>query len=141
MRRVLIDTGPLVALFNRRDAHHAEVTAWLRNFDGELVSCWSVLTEVCHLIPEHLIATCLQWAGNGGLGLTEIPPSALGEIARLAGKYNDRPMDLADASLIWLAGRYDLHEILTLDHNDFAVYRTMGGWAMKDLLLFGPQDE
>ena len=59
----------------------------------------------------------------------------LAEIAHLAEKYNDRPMDLADASLIWLAGRYDLRETLTLDHNDFAVLPDCRRWTMKDLLL------
>ncbi len=135
MRTILVDTGPLVALFNRQDNHHAAVKHWLRDFDGQLVSCWAVLTEVCHLVPEHLIAPFLRWTAQGGVRVMEIPPSALGELAQLAAKYDDRPMDLADASLVWLANHQGLRDILTLDHKDFAVYRTADGWALNDLLI------
>jgi predicted nucleic acid-binding protein len=135
MRRVLIDTGPLVALFNRRDAHHAVVKAWLKDYAGELATCWAVLAEVCHLLPDHMVVPFLRWAEVGGLVLVEIPHSALKEITRLVEKYNDRPMDLADAALVWLADDLGIYDILTVDHNDFAVYRTISGKAMNDVLL------
>jgi predicted nucleic acid-binding protein len=38
-------------------------------------------------------------------------------------KYQDRPMDLADASLVALAEEAGLSEIFTLDHADFRIYR------------------
>ena len=38
-------------------------------------------------------------------------------------KYQDRPMDLADASLVVLAEKRGLRDIFTLDHADFQVYR------------------
>jgi len=54
MRRLLIDTGPLVAWFDADDGHHDGVTRFLDSYDGELLSTWMVLTEACHLLPEPL---------------------------------------------------------------------------------------
>ena len=38
-------------------------------------------------------------------------------------KYHDRPMDLADASLVMIAARLGVSEILTIDRADFDIYR------------------
>lgn len=137
MPNVLIDTGPLVALFNRRDNCHSTVKLWLQAYQGQLISCWSVLTEVCHLLPERLIIPCLRWVECGGITVMDIPPSALRDMVNLVEKYHDCPMDVADAALVWLANRHGIRDILTLDHNDFAAYRTVGGWPLNDLLLGG----
>ena len=44
-------------------------------------------------------------------------------IAELMRKYADRPMDFADASLMWAAEETGAREILTTDR-DFEIYRT-----------------
>ena len=44
-------------------------------------------------------------------------------IRALMEKYQDLPMDLADASLVALAEMRGLREVFTLDHADFQVYR------------------
>ena len=49
-------------------------------------------------------------------------------------KYLDRPMDLADASLVWLAGRSGVRDILTVDAGDFATFRTPQGKSFRDVL-------
>jgi hypothetical protein len=49
-------------------------------------------------------------------------------------KYLNRPMDLADASLVWLAGRSGVRDILTVDAGDFATFRTPQGKAFRDVL-------
>jgi uncharacterized protein len=50
----------------------------------------------------------------------------LAALARLMDKYHDRPMDLADATLIHLAERESLTTILTTDNDDFETYRIRG---------------
>lgn len=67
MLRLLIDTGPLVAWLDRRDRDHARVSAFLAGFRGRLLTTWPVLTEVCHLIPAHLVPRFLRWVADASL--------------------------------------------------------------------------
>jgi len=131
---VLVDTGPLVALFVRNDPDHAAVAAWLRDFRGKLLTTWPVLTEVCHFLSPEVGLKFLRWIAAGAAAVAEIPEDELAAVIGMMEKYLDRPMDLADASLVWLAGRSGLREILTVDQGDFAIFRTPQGKPFKDVL-------
>lgn len=137
MNAVLVDTGALVALFVRNDPDHARVAAWFRGFRGQLLATWHVLTEVCHFLTPEVSLRFLQWVNDGGITLVEVPPQELAKIIRMIEKYRDRPMDLADASLIWLAGHAGVREILTIDTGDFGIFRTPQGKPFHDLLALG----
>lgn len=137
MSVALVDTGPLVALFVRKDPDHARVAAFLRDFRGTLLTTLPVLTEVCHFLTPQVALRAMRWVDAGGTGLVDVPPDELREVIGLMEKYVDRPMDLADASLVWLAGRAGVREILTLDAADFGVFRTRDGKAFKNLLGSG----
>jgi uncharacterized protein len=52
-------------------------------------------------------------------------------------KYSDRQMDLADASLVWLAKTTGVVDIITIDRADFAVYRTNKRKAFKNVFDLG----
>lgn len=123
MRRVLVDTGALVALVRSRDKHHARVAQFFGEFlSGELITTMPVPTEAMHLLPAPLGASVIELA----LGARwRLPDAAAGleRIAELMRKYADRPMDFADASLVWAAEETGAREILTTDH-DFEIYRT-----------------
>ncbi len=134
MHAALVDTGPLVALFVRRDPDHARVTAGLRAFKGRLLTTWPVLTEVCHFLRPAAESAFLRWIEAGGATVVDVPREDLPAIIALMEKYADRPMDLADASLVWLAGHSGVRDILTLDAADFGAFRTSQGKAFKDLL-------
>ena len=137
-RRVLVDTGPLVAWINRQDQHHARVKQYLDTYDGELLSNWLVVTETCHLLPESLRLQFMQWVAEGGITLVELPPSAANALAERMGKYADLPMDIADASLVWLAESMGLLDVLTLDRRDFGIYRTERGRTLRNPLFDSP---
>ena len=70
----------------------------------------------------------------GGVAVIEVLPEELAEVIRMMEKYLDRPMDLADGSLVWLAGRSGVRDILTVDKGDFAIFRTPQGKPFKDVL-------
>jgi uncharacterized protein len=133
-QRVLVDTGPLVAWFDASDAHHALVRIFLESYAGELLSTWPVLTETCHLLPESSVPKFMMWVARGGLTIADLPPSSSLALADRMGKYADLPMDLADASLIWLAENLGVLDVLTLDRRDFGVYRTDRGKALRNLI-------
>jgi predicted nucleic acid-binding protein len=139
MNAVLVDTGPLVALFVRNDPDHERVAAWLREYRGRLLTTWHVLTEVCHFLSPEVTLKFLHWIKAGGATVVELPAEELGKLIRMIEKYRDRPMDLADASLIWLAGRSGVRDILSIDTGDFAVFRTPQGKSFRDLLTAGSQ--
>ena len=134
MPSILVDAGPLIALIDRSDKHHRRVDNYLKRFHGRLLTTWPVLAEACHFMPERDQIDFLRWADAGGLGVIEMDESALGAIADWKEKYADLPMDLADASLIWLAQHTGVLQILTIDLRDFSVYRLPNGKALVPVL-------
>jgi len=101
---------------------------------GALVSTWPVLTEVCHLIPADVAPRFLSWVSLGGLSVAELSGAALELMASWMRQYGDLPMDLADASLHWLAHEHGLRRIATLDRRDFGLYRLPGGEGLENFL-------
>lgn len=134
MAKALVDTGPLVAWLDKGDGDHARCTAFFADFQGQLVTTWPVLTEVCHLLPRHVVGRFMRWVAAGGVAVREMSSTAADDIAALMEKYDDLPMDLADASLVWLAGELGLSEVITLDETDFGIYRLPGGKRLTNLL-------
>ena len=123
MRRVLVDTGALVALVRERDAYHARALSFFGEFhSGELLTTAAVLTETLHLLPTHLAASVLALVQPPRWLVLDLAPG-LPRIAELLSKYADRPMDFADASLVWAAEQSGAREVLTTDE-DFSIYRT-----------------
>ena len=134
MRSVLVDAGPLVALADRSDKHHRRVTAFLRHFEDRLLTTWPVLAEACHFLPARIQVEFLRWADAGGVGVVELHESALAALVDWKEKYLDLPMDLADATLLWVAQQTGVLEILTIDLKDFSVYRLPNGKALRPVL-------
>ena len=134
MRSILVDAGPLIALADRSDKHHRRIAAYLRRFDGRLLTTWPVLAEACHFLPARIQVEFLRWADAGGIGVVELHESALAALADWKEKYLDLPMDLADATLLWVAQQTGVLEILTIDLRDFSVYRLPNGKALRPVL-------
>ena len=134
MRSILVDAGPLIALADRSDKHHRRIAAYLRRFDGRLLTTWPVLAEACHFLPARIQVEFLRWADAGGIGVVELHESALAALADWKEKYIDLPMDLADATLLWMAQQTGVLEILTIDLRDFSVYRLPNGKALRPVL-------
>ncbi len=63
---------------------------------------------------------------SGALSVLPISSDELGELEALMRQYHDRPMDLADATLVHLARRESVSTIFTVDHDDFETYRIGG---------------
>ena len=135
MAKSLVDTGPLVAWLDKGDGDHARCTAFFANYRGQLITTWPVLTEVCHLLPRHVIGRFMLWVAAGGVAVRELSPTAADDIAALMEKYDDLPMDLADASLVWLAEQVGIVEVITLDETDFGIYRLTNGQRLTNLLM------
>jgi len=121
--RLLVDAGPLIALFNRRDRWHREACTFFGDFRGTLVTTWPVLAEAGHFIGRKL-PDLLELIEAGRIEIVETA-GAVGRIATLLRTYADLPMDLADATLVVAAESSELVDVLTLDRH-FHAYRLRG---------------
>lgn len=135
---VLVDSGPLLALFNAADDWHAPVAAWLRSHPvAALVSTWPVLTEVCALLARRVhnqaALDFLLWVERGGVRVDVPGETSLMQMRRIAQRFADLPLDLADASIAEAAERLGLRRVLSIDA-DFDVYRDARGRLLTNLL-------
>lgn len=122
---VLLDTGPLVALYERNDGWHAAVAKWVAGFDGELHTVPAVLTEAAYFLPARTRAVLADLVGSGTLALHHPEAAGHSRIAELLRKYADMDPDWADIQLVWLAESTGFNRIATLD-TDFNTYRIHG---------------
>lgn len=125
----LTDAGPLVALIDADEADHQVCALALRQLDPPLVTTWPAFTEAMYLLARaggpagrHAL-----WAlvFSARLQIADLDRTALERVAALMDKYADRPMDLADATLVALAETRNERRIFTLD-DDFRIYRMHG---------------
>lgn len=125
MRGVLVDAGPLVALLDRGDQDHENVSRAFEEISEPLVSVWPALVEAMYLLSFSWRAQEALWQilESRTLHLAPLGRADFSRIKELMKKYRDLPMDLADAALVRVAERDGIHRVLTTDRRDFAIYR------------------
>jgi predicted nucleic acid-binding protein len=132
VRSVLLDAGPQVALFAPDDRHHARFDALVTELAGQglrLITTWPCVVEAAYLLDPPHRYELLRWIELGGAQVYPFDAHHLGSIARWMRRYSDakREMDLADASLYWLACETGIIDIMTVDVADFRRYRLPNG--------------
>lgn len=132
MNQALVDTGPLVALYNKNDAHHDECVDAARDLPRGLLTCWPVLTEAAWLLRERPagLSRLLSDVEQGSFALVSLGAAAVPWIGHFLERYANVPAQLADAALMYLADREQVGTIFTLDRRDFSIYRTDTGAAL-----------
>jgi hypothetical protein len=124
----LIDTGAILALLDRSDRWHTACVEAFRQLRLPLLTSTAVLTELFHLVGDTRAEMEAAWrfVRSGALLLGTIEDAELPHLHGLMSRDWDRPMDFADATLVYLAKRESLSVILTVDQADFATYRIEG---------------
>jgi predicted nucleic acid-binding protein len=124
----LIDTGAILALLDRSDRWHQPCVTAFAQLRLPLLTSEAVLTELFHLVGDARVPMEAAWKfiRSGALVLGHIQHAELPYLHALMSRYWDRPMDFADATLVYLAKRESLSAVLTVDHADFATYRIEG---------------
>jgi len=140
---VVVDSGPLLALFDRDDAHHARVRQALQRNQGfRLVTTWPVLTETSALLSSRVgkgtEIEFLDWVAAGGVTVADLDHADLDAMIGLLRKYRDMPFDFADTSVAALAASLGVDRILSVDR-DFDIYRTASGKPLHNLLTLPPK--
>jgi predicted nucleic acid-binding protein len=124
----LIDTGAILAILDRTDRWHRACVDAFQQLRLPLLTSEAVLTELFHLVGDSRAEMEAAWSlvRTGAIALATIEDSELTHLRTLMSRYWDRPMDFADATLVYLAKRESLSTILTVDHADFDTYRIEG---------------
>jgi len=131
----LIDSGPIVALFDKKDSLHEPVLKFIKSYKGSLLTTWAVLTEVLYLLSFSIDVQqdVLEWISRGSLTLKDISTQDIKYIKQRMLKYSNVPMDLADASLMCISEKERIKHIISVD-SDFSIYRTLNGKYLTNLL-------
>ncbi len=125
----LTDAGPLIAIIDADEPDHASCMDALDQLTLPLVTTWPAFTEAMYLLARaggiRAQQTLWRLVSTDRLVVADLSPSAVDRSARLMDQYADRPMDLADATLVALAEELGDRRIFTLDA-DFQIYRFRG---------------
>lgn len=136
---ILVDTGPLVALFDPQDAQHARCGTVLSGVREPLVTTIPVLTETFHMLHPASIgsARLRDYIMEGGISVWFMDSSSLERAFELMETYADHPMDMADASLVVAAEKLVTKTVFTIDRKDFYTYRVRHGHRHYPMEVLG----
>jgi predicted nucleic acid-binding protein len=122
----LLDTGPLVAFFDRSDADHEWAKEQWANAPVPMLTCEAVVAEAAYLLqeraglpPERLLALFER-------GIISVPfrlAEHAAPVARLLERYRHQQMQLADACLVQMSELKRDSRVFTLDKQEFQIYR------------------
>jgi uncharacterized protein len=140
MPDALIDTGAILALLDSSDRWHESCVNSFRRLRLSLLTSEAVLTELFHLVGDSRAEMDATWkfVRSGAIVVGTIEDAELRHMHALMSRYWDRPMDFADATLVYLAKRESLSVILTVDQADFATYRIEGKRQFRILPMDRP---
>lgn len=132
MTVALIDAGPLVALFDPGSVAHRHYLALIESGRQRLRlhTTWPCVVEAAHFLSAPKRWAMLQWLGQCSITVFPFDQADLLAMLPLMERYTEPPrtdMDLADASLLWIAGEASIRTILTIDVRDFYRYRLPNG--------------
>ena len=128
--KTVLDTGPLVALLDRSDPHHAWAVATFEALAPPFLVCDAVLTEAMHFLGD---SEALRAASRAGELVVALESGAHRDrICALMDKY--APMDFADACVVTMAEVHHPATVVTIDRKDFSRYRLFGRNAVRTLM-------
>jgi uncharacterized protein len=122
----LLDTGPLVAFFDRSDADHEWAKEQWAQAPVPMLTCEAVLAETTYLLHEHAGLPSEKILALFERKVITVPfalEAHAAPVARLLEKYRDQGMQLADACLVRMSELKRDSRVFTLDKQEFRIYR------------------
>jgi predicted nucleic acid-binding protein len=117
----IADTGLIVAFGNRTDRFHPWAVDIAQSIREPLLTCEAVLAEAAfHLRSVPYVLSLIE---DGMLRIAFEMAKHQQRLAQLAQRYHDRHPDLADLCLICLSELFPRHTVITVDEEDFRIYR------------------
>jgi predicted nucleic acid-binding protein len=136
---IIMDTGPMVALFDPKDPDFNLCHSELKKIKEPLYSTEAVLTEAFHLLNpgSRGIEGLMQFVLGEYVSIVPLEKADITRAFELMSKYSDRPMDFADASVIVIAEKLKTLSVFTLDINDFSAYKIRKGYQQYSPKIIG----
>ena len=136
VRSILVDAGPLIALFDKDDTYHTRVLSFLKDYSGKLITTWPVITEASHMLSFNVNVQIdfLTWLCQDAVVILNIEDEHIEQLIELFNKYSDVPMDLADGSLLIVSEITGIRDIATID-SDYYVYRLKDKKPLNNVLI------
>ena len=135
---IIVDTGAWVGLADRKDRYHNACKGFFSRNKQPLITTYPVLVETIHLLYRRVgVTMTLAWlevirAQN--IRVFSLQQEHLAELTVLMQRYADLPMDMADASLVFLAEQQSDGRIISTDERDFHTYRWKNHHPFQNLL-------
>ncbi len=124
---LLVDTGILYALADRKDKWHARAAAFISEFTGRLLAPSTVLPETCYLLNTYLGQEAelafIHAVVAREIALEQVTTADLARAAELMTTYADANIGMVDASVVAVAERLKISKILTVDRRHFAMIK------------------
>ena len=118
----IADTGFLVAFVSRHDGHHDWASSVAEQVSEPLLTCEPVLAETAFHLGS--CSAVFEILNEGFITLAFDCSDHLPQLEWLARRYADRKPDLADLCLIRMSELFPKHPVITVDREDFRVYRS-----------------
>jgi hypothetical protein len=134
---IVVDAGPLIALFDGSDRYHTAAVDFIRNTRQPMVTHPAVLAEACWVLDFSVDAQidCLRWS-HQALRIDDGTARDLPRICTILDKYRDLPADFADAALVALCERLNCYDVASVDH-EFTIYRSASRRAFRNRFFPG----
>jgi uncharacterized protein len=131
--RVLIDTGPIIAILSEDDEHHDRCSEALTAMVPPLFTCWPVVTEAAWLLRKRpeTVARMFEGFTGGFFALLALDADDVPGIATMMKRYESAGLQLADAALVHLAEREQIRTVFTTDRRDFSIVRLKRNRTLK----------
>jgi predicted nucleic acid-binding protein len=122
-----MDSGPMIALFDSSDKYYSIAKDFVEGNTSELLTSIASVTETMYMLDFNKNAQIdfLEWLIRGAVQIIDIGIDELDRIKVLLKKYQDLPMDFADACLVCIGEKFNINEVATIDR-DFSIYRLHG---------------
>jgi hypothetical protein len=124
---ILLDTSGLLGALDPADAKQEACAHAIAAAGPPLLLSPFVLAELDYLIGRSLgsrdQALLLEEVARSAYQLEPFSATDIAEVAEVIQRYADQRIGLADASIVVLARRHDVLDVLTLDERHFRVLR------------------
>lgn len=136
MNEIVIDSGPLIALFDSSDEYHSKSIEFIKKNRKPLLTSIPVITEVVYVLDFNINAQLdfLEWIYRGGIDVVDIKTDDIHKIKELMEKYKDIPMDFADGPVVTICEKLGTNFIASVD-SDFEIYRFRKTRKFKNIFI------
>jgi predicted nucleic acid-binding protein len=125
---ILVDTSGLLAAIDSGQRLHLSCAEVLKDARPPLILSPFVLAELDYLLWTEIgadaEAALLDEVARGVYRLEAFDASDVAHALKVIQKYSDLELGLADASIVVLAEKYEVRDVLTLDEHHFRALRT-----------------